>query len=99
MEFNYSKTRASLVSAEQTPPNSSLIVNQPNKIQSLVEGVSKELNNKLCQLDKLRSQFMEDELNCRAQLVESCQELRNDLEILEAKQKKIQDCLKNFRAF
>lgn len=92
MDFNYSLKPRSNHLGEQNP---STYVNQ-TRIQALVHGASKELVNKLCQLDQLRNQFIQEELQLRDQLLASCQEMRNDLETMESRQRTIEDCLKKF---
>lgn len=66
-----------------------------NSIKCLIESAYRDLSNKLNQLEKLKNDYVEYELNARDQLTACCKEMKAEIEIKETKQKGIQECLKN----
>lgn len=67
------------------------------KQHNMIESTSREIINKLSKLDQLFDQFSSDELLIRDQLRKNCSELGNEVDLIETKQRKIQDCLKNLQ--
>lgn len=66
-----------------------------NSIKSLIEAAYRDLSSKLSQLEELKNEHIDYELNAREQLTACCREMRAEIEQREIKQKGIQECLKN----
>lgn len=66
-----------------------------NSIKNLIEAAYRDLSSRLNQLENLKNEHIEYELNAREQLTACCREMRVDIEQKELKQKGIQECLKN----
>jgi len=68
-----------------------------SRSESVIESGAKQIFNKLNQLLLLVDQMHHDEVTICDQLEKNNQELRSEAEQIEAKQQKIQDCLRSFQ--
>lgn len=97
-----SNTRAimstNLYSNKNNPATTLNSSNDNHEGQSVVEVCAEEVFSKLKQLDQLIEQLQNEELSIREKLRITCQDLKNEVEEIESKQRKITECLRNVSA-
>lgn len=65
--------------------------------KKIIESAANEIVGKLGQLDQHIQQLVNQELAIRDQMQRDCQELKQELDQIDTKQRRIQDCLKNIQ--
>lgn len=66
---------------------------------SHISSSAQQIVSKLTQLDQLINKMTQNELSIREQVGKHCQELKVEVDQIEAQQRKVQECLKNIRSF
>lgn len=70
--------------------------NSESEKQTTVEIGASDIFKKLAHLDELMEKLHAEEMNIREQLHKTCQDLKNQVEHIETKQKKMQSLLKTY---